>query len=41
MNEMIEMIENDARERMQKSVESLKSSFIKIRTGPYGQKENA
>jgi ribosome recycling factor len=33
MNEMIEMIENDAHERMQKSVESLKSSFIKIRTG--------
>ncbi len=33
MNEMIEMIENEADERMQKSVNALKSSLIKIRTG--------
>jgi ribosome recycling factor len=33
MSEMIEMIETDAEERMQKSVEALKAELIKIRTG--------
>jgi ribosome recycling factor len=33
MSEMIEMINNDSQERMQKSVEALKAEFIKIRTG--------
>lgn len=33
MSEMIEMISKDSEERMQKSVEALKTEFIKIRTG--------
>ena len=33
MSEMIEMIETDAEERMQKSVDALKAELIKIRTG--------
>jgi ribosome recycling factor len=33
MNEMVEMIQQDAEERMQKSVQALKAEFIKIRTG--------
>lgn len=33
MNEMIDMIKNDCEERMQKSVETLKNEFVKIRTG--------
>jgi ribosome recycling factor len=33
MNEMIEMIQKDAEERMDKSVKALKEEFIKIRSG--------
>jgi len=33
MSEMLEMIHSDAEERMQKSVDSLKVEFTKIRTG--------
>ena len=33
MSEMIEMIRKDAEERMQKSLETLKAEFVKIRTG--------
>jgi len=33
MNEMVQMVLDDANERMGKSVESLKHEFVKIRTG--------
>ena len=33
MNEMVQMVLDDAKERMGKSVESLKHEFVKIRTG--------
>jgi len=33
MNEMLDMITDDSKERMKKSVEALKVAFVKIRTG--------
>lgn len=33
MNEMIDMVNSDAKERMQKSVATLKAEYVKIRTG--------
>ncbi len=33
MNEMIDMVNSDAKERMQKSVTTLKHEYVKIRTG--------
>lgn len=33
MSEMMQMVQDDAKERMSKSVESLKHEFVKIRTG--------
>ncbi len=33
MNEMIDMVNSDAKERMEKSVATLKAEYVKIRTG--------
>lgn len=33
MNDLVEMVKDDAQTRMQKSVDALKAEFIKIRTG--------